>query len=179
MKKKQKTYNLEDVCDVHNNKRNPVKKELRMHGNIPYYGANNIQDMVNGFTHNGEYVLIAEDGSASLKDYSVQYVNGKFWANNHVHVVAGKKGLNTKFLFYYLKTIDFIPYIHGGTRAKLNKTNLLKIQIAVPSLKEQKEIVEILDAFEKKIDSLESQVKNYEIYKKELVNKLIQNKRGG
>lgn len=73
--------------EIANNGRKPVKSSLRTAGETPYYGANNIQDYVEGYTHDGEYVLIAEDGSASLEQYSIQYAKGKFWANNHVHVV--------------------------------------------------------------------------------------------
>ena len=79
----------ERFVEVENSKRKPVKASLRLSGKTPYYGANNIQDYVEGFTHDGEFVLIAEDGSASLENYSIQYANGKFWANNHVHVVLG------------------------------------------------------------------------------------------
>ena len=77
---------LGDCCAIEDNKRKPIKASERTSGKTPYYGANNIQDYVDGFTHDGEYVLIAEDGSSSLENYSIQYVNGKFWANNHVHV---------------------------------------------------------------------------------------------
>ncbi len=84
--------NLGDTSlfEIANNGRKPVKASLRIAGETPYYGANNIQDYVDGYTHDGEYVLIAEDGSASLENYSIQYATGKFWANNHVHVVRGK-----------------------------------------------------------------------------------------
>jgi type I restriction enzyme S subunit len=51
---------LGEVCEIEDNKRKPVAASKRISGEIPYYGANNIQDYVDGFTHNGEYVLIAE-----------------------------------------------------------------------------------------------------------------------
>lgn len=79
----------DNLFEIANAARRPVKASLRAPGVIPYYGANNIQDYVEGHTHDGEYVLIAEDGSASLENYSIQHVRGKFWANNHVHVVRG------------------------------------------------------------------------------------------
>ena len=77
----------ERFVEIANSGRTPVKASLRVSGKTPYYGANNIQDYVEGYTHDGEFVLIAEDGSASLESYSIQYVDGEFWANNHVHVV--------------------------------------------------------------------------------------------
>jgi type I restriction enzyme, S subunit len=111
----------ERLVEVANSARRPVKASLRVSGDTPYYGANNIQDFVDGHTHDGEYVLIAEDGSASLESYSIQYVTGKFWANNHVHVVRGARGLNTKFLYHYLRTVDFIPFLPNKDRSKLTK----------------------------------------------------------
>jgi len=140
--------------EIANSARRPVKASLRQPGNIPYYGANNIQGYVDGYTHNGEFVLIAEDGSASLENYSIQYARGKFWANNHVHVICGKPGINTRFLFHYLTTVNFLPFLTGGGRAKLTKGSLLEIKIPIPypenpkkSLEIQTEIVRILDAF--------------------------------
>lgn len=142
------------LVEIANNGRKPVKASLRLSGKTPYYGANNIQDYVEGYTHDGEYVLIAEDGSASLENYSIQYANGKFWANNHVHVVRGKPGLNTRFLYYYLCIVNFIPFLTGGGRAKLTKGKMVEIPVPIPcpenpekSLEIQAEIVRILDTF--------------------------------
>jgi len=169
---------LGEVCEIEDNKRKPVAASKRISGKIPYYGANNIQDYVDGFTHNGEYVLIAEDGSKDLKNYSIQYVSGKFWANNHIHVVKGKEFLLNKFLFYYLKTFNFIPFLTGGERAKLTKENMLKITIPIPPFSEQERIVAILDKFDALVNDLtsglpaeiEARRKQYEYYR----NKLLQ-----
>ncbi len=133
------------VCEIADNARKPVKSDQRISGEVPYYGANNIQDYVDGFTHDGEYVLIAEDGSTSLEHYSIQFVTGKFWANNHVHVVKGNDGLISRFLFHYLSQFNFQKYLTGGTRAKLTKQQMLNIPIPVPSLEIQQKVIEILD----------------------------------
>jgi len=141
------TLGNENFIEVANKGRKPVKASLRTSGNIPYYGANNIQDYVEGYTHEGNFVLIAEDGSSSLKNYSIQYTEGKFWANNHVHVVRGKSGVNTRFIYHYLSTVNFIPYLTGGGRAKLTKGKMLEIAIPIPPPEVQTEIVSILDTF--------------------------------
>ena len=148
------TLGNERFVEIANSGRKPVKASLRAAGKTPYYGANNIQDYVEGHTHDGEFVLIAEDGSASLERYSIQYATGKFWANNHVHVVRGKEGLNSRFLYHYLCIVNFIPFLSGGGRAKLTKGKLVEIPVPVPcpdnpkkSLEIQAEIVRILDAF--------------------------------
>ncbi|ELO4351661.1 TPA: restriction endonuclease subunit S [Escherichia coli] len=148
--------NLGDTSlfEIANNGRKPVKASLRIAGETPYYGANNIQDYVDGYTHDGEYVLIAEDGSASLENYSIQYATGKFWANNHVHVVRGKERVHSRFLYHYLCIVNFLPFLTGGGRAKLTKGQLIEIPVPIPcpdnpekSLAIQSEIVRILDTF--------------------------------
>lgn len=140
--------------EIANNGRKPVKSSLRTAGETPYYGANNIQDYVEGYTHDGEYVLIAEDGSASLEQYSIQYAKGKFWANNHVHVVRGNDLVDSRYLYHYLCIANFIPFLTGGTRAKLTKGQLVEISVPIPypnnpekSLAIQSEIVRVLDKF--------------------------------
>ncbi|WP_202385591.1 restriction endonuclease subunit S [Altericroceibacterium endophyticum] len=144
----------EEFFEIANRGRKPVKQSLRVAGDTPYYGANNIQDYVDGHTHEGEFVLIAEDGSASLENYSIQYAKGRFWANNHVHVVRGNDQINTRYLFHYLCITNFQPYLSGGGRAKLTKGRLVEISVPIPcpeepekSLAIQGEIVRILDSF--------------------------------
>lgn len=171
----------ENFVEVANSGRTPVKASLRVSGKTPYYGANNIQDYVEGYTHDGEFVLIAEDGSASLENYSIQYATGKFWANNHVHVVCGKTGLNTRFLYHYLRIVNFIPFLTGGGRAKLTKGKMVEISIPIPcpdnpkkSLEIQAEIVRILDAFTELTAELTTELttrkKQYNYYRDQLLS---------
>jgi type I restriction enzyme S subunit len=163
----------ESFFEIANSGRKPVKASLRQPGEIPYYGANNVQDYVEGYTHDGEFVLIAEDGSASLEKYSIQYATGKFWANNHVHVVRGMAGVNTRFLYHYLSIVNFIPFLTGGGRAKLTKGSLVEIKIPIPcpenpkkSLEIQAEIVRILDTF----TELTARKKQYNYYRDQLLS---------
>lgn len=161
---------LDEVANIVNNARKPVKSSLRVSGNIPYYGANNIQDYVEGYTHEGEFVLIAEDGSASLENYSIQWAVGKFWANNHVHVVNGKEKLNNRFLYHYLTNMNFIPFLAGKERAKLTKAKLQQIPIPIPPPSVQTEIVKILDALTALTSELILRQKQYEYYREKLLS---------
>ncbi|EFP0623977.1 restriction endonuclease subunit S [Escherichia coli] len=175
--------NLGDTSlfEIANNGRKPVKASLRIAGETPYYGANNIQDYVDGYTHDGEYVLIAEDGSASLENYSIQYATGKFWANNHVHVVRGKERVHTRFLYHYLCIVNFLPFLTGGGRAKLTKGQLIEIPVPIPcpdnpekSLAIQSEIVRILDKFTALTAELTAELnmrkKQYNYYRDQLLS---------
>jgi restriction modification system DNA specificity domain protein len=155
--------------EIADNNRKPVKSSNRTMGNNPYYGANNIQDYVDGYTHDGTYILVAEDGSASIKNYSIQWATGKFWANNHVHILRGIDGIDSRFMFHYLHTVNFTPFLTGGERAKLTKGKLLEIPIPLPPLPIQEEIVRILDKFTTLEAELEARKKQYEYYKDNLL----------
>lgn len=168
------TLGNEHVVEIANSGRKPVKASLRAAGETPYYGANNIQDYVEGYTHEGEFVLIAEDGSASLENYSIQYATGRFWANNHVHVVRGKEGLNSRFLYHYLCVVNIVPFLSGGGRAKLTKGKLVDIPLPIPPLHVQAEIVRILDAFTAVTAELTAELstrkKQYNYYRDQLLS---------
>ena len=140
------TDKISNIANIYNNLRIPVTKSERISGKTPYYGANGIQDYVSGYTHEGEFVLIAEDGASDLLNYPVIYASGKIWVNNHAHVLAGIKSVaNTKFLSYLLKGVDYTNILVGGTRAKLNSKTLKNIEVRFPqSIDEQQAIASIL-----------------------------------
>lgn len=105
-----KKYAVGDVSLNFDKYRVPVAENLRVRGSTPYYGANGIQDYVKGFTHDGEFVLLAEDGATDLFDYPVRHVNGKIWVNNHAHVLKGNSSyVDTKYLSYALKKWIMFP----------------------------------------------------------------------
>lgn len=132
---------LKDVSDMYDNLRVPVTASDRIAGETPYYGANGIQDYVKDYTHIGEFVLIAEDGANDLVNYPVHYVTGEVWVNNHAHVISAIEGkLDNLFLVSRLKSMNFIPWLVGGGRAKLNGDVLKKLPIIIPHLEEQQKI---------------------------------------
>lgn len=132
---------VSELADRYDNLRVPITASDRVAGSTPYYGANGIQDYVEGFTHDGEFILVAEDGASDLQNYPVQYVNGKVWVNNHAHVLQAKSEIaDNKFLMNALKHTNIAPYLVGGGRAKLNADVMMKISLRVPELAEQKQI---------------------------------------
>ena len=131
------------------NLRIPVTSSKREKGITPYYGANGIQDYVQGYTHDGEFVLVAEDGANDLQNYPVHYVNGKVWVNNHAHVLQGKnKMVDNLFLVNAIKQIKIETYLVGGSRAKLNADVMMKLPIKVPTFNEQQKIGEYFSKFD-------------------------------
>ena len=132
---------VSDVAERFDNLRVPVAANLRVSGDTPYYGANGIQDYVDGFTHDGEFVLVAEDGAYDLVNYPVNYVNGRVWVNNHAHVLQGMKNIcDNRFLSYAMSRADIASVIVGGGRAKLNADIMMNIQLNIPLIGEQKKI---------------------------------------
>ncbi len=160
---------LSDIADRFDNLRVPITASDRKPGDTPYYGANGIQDYVEGFTHNGEFILVAEDGANDLKNYPVQYVNGKVWVNNHAHVLQGKKTItDNKFLMNAIKNFNMEPFLVGGGRAKLNADVMMKLNILLPTFVEQEKIGSLFSLLDKtialhqrKLDLLKEQKKGY------------------
>jgi type I restriction enzyme S subunit len=142
-----------DICDIHDSKRIPLSSEQRRDrkGPYPYYGANNIQDSIDDFIFDFDAVLLAEDGGYydeyETRDIA-QYATGRYWVNNHAHILTGRKCLDTRFLYFTLVRKNICPWINTGTRAKLNQADLRQIEIAVPPLPEQKKIAEILSGID-------------------------------
>lgn len=138
------SVNCSEISNRYDNLRIPVAESKRILGTTPYYGANGIQDYVSGFTHEGEYVLVAEDGANDLKNYPVQYANGRIWVNNHAHVLQSNNKNYTLFLKYLINSSDIESVLVGGGRAKLNANVLMNLQFTVPKKSEQEKIAKLL-----------------------------------
>ncbi|UDM39691.1 restriction endonuclease subunit S (plasmid) [Acinetobacter haemolyticus] len=163
-----------ECINVFDNLRKPISASERIAGNTPYYGANGIQSYIDGYTHDGEFILIAEDGANDLINYPIQYVNGKIWVNNHAHVVSGHhEKIQNKFLKYRLKSIDFTKYLVGGGRAKLNAGAMKEISFSAPCLEEQTKIADFLSSIDQKIDVVSEQLEQAKLWKKGLLQQMF------
>ena len=167
---------LGEVCEILDCKRKPITKAKRKKGIYPYYGANGIQDYVDGFIFDGTFLLFGEDGSVINKDKSpvLNWVNGKIWVNNHAHILAERKDFAIlRFLYYVLQTCD-VSSIVRGTPPKINQENLRNIEIPLPPLEIQAEIVRILDKFTQLEAELEAELdcrkRQYEFYRDQLLS---------
>lgn len=161
---------LEDCCTVLDKKRKPVTKAAREAGEYPYYGANGIQDYVADYIFDGTFVLVGEDGSVITKAGTpvVTWAEGKIWVNNHAHIIEETDGVLLRYLFHYIQTIDVTPLIHGNI-PKLTGGDFRALQIPVPPLPVQSEIVRILDNFTELTAELTARKKQYEFYRDKLL----------
>ena len=156
------------------NLRVPVTASERVAGSTPYYGANGVQDFVEGYTHSGEYILIAEDGANNLRDYPVHYVNGKVWVNNHAHVIQAKQGIaDNKFLMYAFKMIEIESYLVGGSRAKLNANIMMGLTFIIPVINEQIKIGNFLLQLDHLITHHQRKLEKLQNIKKAYLNELF------
>lgn len=140
---------LMEVVELHDARRIPLNATERStrKGPYPYYGANGQVDSVDGFLFDGEFVLLAEDGGF-FDDPSrgVAYeAKGRFWVNNHAHILSGRCGIETGFLKQWLNSVDWMKHVSGSTRLKLTQAGMNAVEIPLPPLPEQRRIVRKLD----------------------------------
>ena len=127
---------LGDVIDIHDSQRVPLSRREREQrsGFFRYYGATGIIDYVNDFLFDGMFVLVGEDGTV-VNDQDgpvVQYVWGRFWVNNHAHILTGSNGISTEHLRVLLDHINIRPFVTGAVQPKLNQRNLKSVPILAP-----------------------------------------------
>lgn len=124
-----------------------------MPGNIPYYGATGIMDYVSKSLFNGEYVLLAEDGSVMDSDGHpiLQRVSGECWINNHTHVLEPSNGYSCKLLMLTLRDIPVVLIKTGSIQMKINQANLCNYKIVEAPLSLRKKLNEKLDLLDQSI----------------------------
>lgn len=159
---------LGNIAEFFNGRRIPIESEIRVKGQYPYYGASGIIDYVEGYIFDGEYVLLAEDGAnIIMRNSPIAYLTkGKFWVNNHAHIMSMKKGSNI-FLAQILENKSYEKFNSGTAQPKLNSQVVKNITFNVPLEDEQIKIGE----FFKQLDSIIS------LHQQEL-DTLKQTKRG-
>ncbi len=127
---------LKNVVLIHDSKRIPLNSRQRAKrvGSYPYYGASGVIDYVDDYLFEGIYVLVGEDGSViDEKNHPItQYVWGRFWVNNHAHVLTGKNGISNEHLYLALRNTNIRAFVTGAVQPKLNQRNLMAIPFVLP-----------------------------------------------
>lgn len=173
---------IEETAECLDNLRLPLNGEqrLKMKGDIPYCGANGIVDYVDDYVIDDDIILMAEDGGY-FDEYKLRPIayrmTGKCWVNNHAHILKSKVEFSQGFLFYCLVHKNILDYINGGTRAKLNKSELYKIENWFPpTIVEQKAIAEILSDMDAELEQLEAKKAKYQQIKQGMMQELLTGK---
>ena len=171
---KWKKNELDKVVDFFDNQRIPIDSGERKAGPYPYYGASGIIDFVDGYIFNGEYVLLAEDGAnIILRSSPIAYLTkGKFWLNNHAHIMKMKTGSN-EFLIQLLEKQNYEKYNTGTAQPKLNGEVVKKITLHFPSDEEQSSIGSLFRTLDDLLVSYKDNLANYQSLKAVMLSKMF------
>lgn len=167
-----KKYKLGDCVEILDNLRVPLssvqRKELEKV--YPYFGAQGIIDYVDDFIFDGNYILVAEDGNnlKSRNEPVALWASGKFWVNNHAHILGEKNGFDLRYIYYAINNTDIKGYISGSAQPKLNQDNLKKIEILLPTIEVQRSISSFLSSVDSKIALNRAINRNLEALAKQL-----------
>ncbi len=157
------TAKLGEVIDLFDSQRVPLNSRQRQErqGKYPYYGAQGVIDHIDDYIFDGRYILVAEDGENlnSKKLPLALFASGKFWVNNHAHILRGKVGIvDDAFLLACLNNADIKPFITGAAQPKLSQGNLRLLEIPLPPLPIQQRIAGILSAYNDLIENSQRRI---------------------
>ena len=164
-----------DIVDFLDGQRKPLKESERTKGKYPYYGASGIIDYINDYLFDENLVLLSEDGANIIdRNYPVCFIaTGKYWVNNHAHVLKVKTGVIDKFICETLERLDYTKFNTGTAQPKLNQDICQKIVITIPNEDEQKCISEFLDRINNIITLHQRKLEHLNLKKKALLQKLF------
>lgn len=166
---------LEDIAIFLDNKRKPLEQSERIHGKYPYYGASGIIDYINDYIFDEELVLLSEDGANIIdRNYPICYIaTGKYWVNNHAHVLKVKSQYVNKFICESLEQLNYTKYNTGTAQPKLNQDVCRKIILSIPCLEEQTKIANFLSTFDRKLENQKAQLEHWKQIKKGLLQQMF------
>ena len=151
---------LQDAVDFLDGQRKPLESadRAKRQGQYPYYGASGIIDYIDDFIFDEPLLLLGEDGANILnRSTPLCFIaEGKYWVNNHAHVMRPKAGQNIKFLCELLESLDYTRYNTGTAQPKLNQDKCCRIGLALPVYEEQCHIADFLSAFDQRTDKAQS-----------------------
>jgi len=175
-------FRLGDVANCLDNRRVPLNRAQRSdrQGVVPYYGANGVLDYIDNHIFDQDLVLLAEDGGY-FDEFATrpiaQFITGKSWVNNHAHILEAKKQTTEKWLYYSLVHKNIMAFVNAGTRAKLNKSDMLSIPFLMPEKDEQHKVIEVLDGAKSETNKLNFKLQTLKIEKAALMQQLLTGKR--
>ena len=169
---------VDEIAEFFDSMRKPLSSLERadMARIYPYYGAVSIVDYVDDYIFDGEYLLLSEDGIYVVDDSGhplLQHIIGKFWANNHAHILKGKAGFTEDSLYLFLSNTNMSPIVTGAAQPKINQANLKSFPITIPDS-------EVLDRFNSIVHPLfdgklnnEKEIRKLETIRELLLSRLV------
>lgn len=168
---------VEEIMELHDSKRKPLSGRQRddMEKIYPYYGATSIMDYVDNYIFDGIYLLLGEDGSViDTEGYPIlQYVFGKFWPNNHAHVITGKKGFSVEMLYLLFSLTNVQSIVTGAVQLKISQQNLKTVEVVIPSYEAITEFDEMIQPIFREIRRLRTENDKLTTLRDNLLPKLM------
>lgn len=166
---------LEDVVEFLDGQRKPLEAGQRVSGKYPYYGASGIIDYVENYIFDEELILLSEDGANILdRNYRVCFLaKGKYWVNNHAHVLRAMDGNVNGFICEQLESFDYRKYNSGGAQPKLNQATCRSIIMNIPCIAEQQKIADCLSSLDEVIEKQKATLAAWEELKKGLLQQMF------
>lgn len=148
---------VSEIIELHDSKRIPLSSRERekLDKIYPYYGATSVMDYVDRYLFDGIYLLLGEDGTVvDDKGFPIlQYIEGKFWVNNHAHIITGKNGFTVELLYLLFSLTSVKAIVTGAVQPKISQANLNKVPVLIPDANE-------LDSFDRIIQPFFAQIRN-------------------
>jgi type I restriction enzyme S subunit len=169
------TVRLGDTVESLDSMRRPVKSADRVSGPYPYYGASGVVDFVSDWIFEGQTLLVSEDG-ANLRARSSPIAfcaDGRYWVNNHAHVLRALDITTNDYLAQYLECTDIDLALTGTTMPKLNAANLLRIEVPLPPLSMQRDLTETLERLSASITASQCESQRLEELRTALLEGLL------
>ena len=150
-----------EIIEFHDSKRIPLSSRERekLDKIYPYYGATSMMDYVDHYLFDGIYLLLGEDGTVmDDKGFPIlQYVEGKFWVNNHAHIITGKGGFTVELLYLLFSLTNVKSSVTGAVQPKISQTNLNKVPVLIPNEDEIKSFDSLIQPFFAQIRNLKAE----------------------
>lgn len=168
---------VDEIIELHDSVRKPLSGNERdkLEKIYPYYGATSIMDYVDDYLFDGIYLLLGEDGSViDAEGYPIlQYVFGKFWANNHAHIITGKNGFSVEELYLLFSLTHIQDIVTGAVQLKISQQNLKKVEAIIPSMSELRKFDEIIQPMFGQIRNLRLENEKLNALRDSLLPKLL------
>ena len=168
---------LEEIITNFDRKRVPLSSRERENrkGIFPYYGAASILDYIDDYLFDGVYLLMGEDGTVITEDEKpiLQYVSGKFWVNNHTHVLRGKGIFSTEYIFLVLKNTSVKHIVTGAVQPKINQGNMNNLSVIIPDTSTLRSYQDIVRPFFENILEIEQETATLSSIRDALLPKLM------
>lgn len=168
---------LGECVEILDSQRKPIESKERANrkGEYPYYGASGIIDYIDDYLFEGESILLGEDGANIINRNSrlAFIATGKYWVNNHAHIMKANADNLNYFICEYLESLDYSKICAGSAQPKLTQDVIRNLKIKAPCKAEQQKIADCLSSLDSLIQTQQKVVTTWQQRKKALLQQMF------